>query len=183
MKIKGSIIKSRLAFIEEHFGNGGLKRVIHSLPKNYSTVLSGLVLAMSWYPFELGCALDDAIVKILGKNDITIFEMLGEASAEKNLRGVHKNFLEKNPVDFLKKTPAIYKFYYDKGYREFIQKGPNEGIITTYESETFSVPDCLTVIGWYRKALLMCGAKDVQIKEEKCRARGDNVCSYKIAWK
>ncbi len=42
--------------------------------------------------------------------------------------------------------------------------------------------DCRTVIGWYRKALEMCGAKGVRIVEVACRARGDEVCRYRVSW-
>jgi hypothetical protein len=55
--------------------------------------------------------------------------------------------------------------------------------MTTYEAETFSVPDCLTVAGWYRRALDLCGAQGVSIVEDECRAKGGEVCRYRIAWK
>ena len=42
----------------------------------------------------------------------------------------------------------------------------------TSEAETFSVTDCLTVVGWYKEALKMSGAKHVRIQEEECRAKG-----------
>jgi len=32
------------------------------------------------------------------------------------------------------------------------------------DTETFSAPDCLTVVVWYRKALAMCGFAGVQVK-------------------
>ena len=39
---------------------------------------------------------------------------------------------------------------------------PKEGVLTTYDADTFSAPDCLTVVGWYKKALEMCGVKGVK---------------------
>jgi predicted hydrocarbon binding protein len=55
-------------------------------------------------------------------------------------------------------------------------------VLTTRDAETFSVPDCLTVVGWHRRALEMCGAKQVRIVEEECRARGGTACRYRISW-
>jgi predicted hydrocarbon binding protein len=55
-------------------------------------------------------------------------------------------------------------------------------VFTTYDAETFSAPDCLTVVGWYRKALEMCGVKGVKIVEEECRAKGGAVCRYRVSW-
>ena len=51
-----------------------------------------------------------------------------------------------------------------------------------YDAETFSVPDCLTVIGWYKEALRMCGASKVTIEEVAYRARGDEFCRYEFSW-
>ena len=53
---------------------------------------------------------------------------------------------------------------------------------TTYEAETFSKADCLTVIGWYKRALELCGANNPRVIEDKCRARGDEVCRYRVSW-
>ena len=55
-------------------------------------------------------------------------------------------------------------------------------MLTTRDAETFSKPDCLTVVGWYRRALEMCGAKNVRVLEEECRARGGAVCRYRVSW-
>jgi hypothetical protein len=60
--------------------------------------------------------------------------------------------------------------------------GPAEGVLTTGDAETFSAPDCLTVIGWYSKALEMCGVPGARIIEEECRARGGAVCRYRVRW-
>jgi hypothetical protein len=55
--------------------------------------------------------------------------------------------------------------------------------MTTYEAETFSAADCLTVIGWYKQALELNGAKDVVVVEESCRAKGGPYCRYRFQWK
>ena len=55
--------------------------------------------------------------------------------------------------------------------------------MTTFQAETYSAEDCLTVIGWYKQALKMCGANDVEIIEDTCRARGGEFCRYLLRWK
>ena len=77
---------------------------------------------------------------------------------------------------------AIGRLYYETGRREYQQTGEREGVLTTYEAETFSAADCLTVVGWYRKALELCGASGVQVAEEECRAQGGPVCRYRVSW-
>jgi uncharacterized protein (TIGR02265 family) len=182
-QIKGTILKSRLAFVEQHWGRGGVERVLASLSDEDQRALKA-VFTVKWYPFEIGERLDAAIVDVLGDGRSEVFERLGAASADANLTTLHKQFLSPGrPHVFLGKAPQIYGFYYETGSRSYEQTGERSGVMTTRDAETFSVPDCLTVIGWYRRALEMCGAEGVSIVEDECRARGGEVCRYRIAWK
>ena len=96
---------------------------------------------------------------------------------------MHSGYLTKGDAHgFLAKSPSFYSLYYETGRREYTAVGPKEGVFTTYEAETFSAPDCLTVVGWYRKALEMCGVAAVKIVEEECRAKGGKVCRYRVTW-
>jgi uncharacterized protein (TIGR02265 family) len=178
------VLRSRLAMVEEIAPGGGLERVLGRLePADRETL--GSLLASSWYPFDLGRKLDAAIVDELGGGRPEFFEKLGEASAEKNLGtgGVHRRFLVAgDPHAFLEKAPLVYSFYYDQGHRDYEKVGEREAMLTTHDAETFSAPDCATVVGWYRRALEMCGVTSPRVLEEECRARGGAVCRYRLTW-
>lgn len=181
-QVKGTVLKARLAFIDQHSGAEGRERVLASLPEEDRHELSRL-LPVKWYPFELGKRLDDAIVSVLGGGQSHFFLRLGEASAEQNLAKLHQAFLTRgDPHGFLAKAPQIYRLYYETGRREYQKTGEKEAVLTTYDAETFSAPDCLTVVGWHRRALEMCGATGVRIVEEECRANGGEVCRYRVQW-
>lgn len=184
ISIKGSVLRSRLALVEELAPGDGLRRVLARLGEGERAALESL-LASAWYPFDLGKRLDQAIVDELGGGRAEFFERLGEASAEKNLGkgGVHRSFLVPgDPHAFLAKAPLIYSYYYDKGSRAYERTADHEAVLTTRDAETYSAPDCLTVVGWYRRALEMCGARTPRVVEEECRARGGSVCRYRLSW-
>lgn len=181
-QIKGSVLKGRLHYIEEHWGRDAIQQVLAALPAADAAKLR-LVLTLKWYPFALGEALDEAIVSVLGNGDTGVFDKLGEASAETNLSTVHRSFLTPGrPQAFMAKAPQIFQLYYEQGHRTYEQTGEHSGVLTTYDAEVFSAPDCLTVIGWYRKALTMCGATEVRIEHPQCRAKGADVCRYALSW-
>lgn len=181
-QIKGSVVKSRLAFVEEHFGKEATDRVLATLSESDRKAL-GSVLTVKWYPIDLGTRLDDAIVKVLGNGKAEFFERLGVASAEKNLTSVHKAFVAPgDPHAFLTRTPVIYSMYYEKGRREYEKTGDRSATLTTHDAEAFSAPDCLTIVGWHRRALEMCGASNVRVVEDECRAKGGSVCRYQLSW-
>ncbi len=182
-QIRGAILLTRKYFVRKHFGEAAWRQVLSSLNEEEQNLLGGLIIHVGWYPFEIGERLDKTIVKVLGKGDTKVFEQIGAQSAIENLNGVHWDFIrEGDPQAFMKQANAIYSFYYDKGRRTYEQTGPTSGVMTTYDTETVSAVDCLTVIGWYRTALEMCGAKNIRINEEKCRAKGDPVCQYRFDW-
>lgn len=183
MKIKGLVIQSRKEFVEEHFGAGAWEKVLGALPQADQNALHGVIFAAQWYPFEIGRRVDQAVVKILGGGDKKVFEEMGAKSAKRSLAKEHITFLSPgDPQSFMKKAPMIYRFYYDTGYREYEETGPNSGVMTTYEAESYSALDCLTVIGWYKEALRICGAKNVRVVEEECRATGGSYCRYLFQW-
>ena len=182
LKIKGAVLRSRLAFVEELGGAAAIDRVLANLSSEQQLELRSL-LASKWYPFNLGKRLDEAIVQVLGGGKLEFFQQLGRASAEKNLTGVHKDFLVPgDPHGFLAKAPLVYSFYYDTGRREYQKTGPKQGVLTTFDATTFSAPDCQTIVGWHIRGLEMCGARDVVMIEEECRARGGAVCRYRLSW-
>ncbi len=183
-KVKGAVLLARRALVEKEFGDRAWREVLEALPEPDRERLGGTLLTTSWYPFELNERLDAAIVARVGKGDPKIFEAIGARSAQENLSGPHRAFLTPgNPQRFMSGAGRIYNFYYDTGYRVYEPSGPTSGVMTTYEAGTFSETDCLTVIGWYKKALEMCGAENVVIEEEVCRARGGEHCRYRIGWK
>ncbi len=183
MEIKGLILQSRKDFVVDNFGEEAWGRVLATLSPEDRAQLVELILTAKWYPFEVGERLDKAIVEVLGEGDERFFEEIGAKSAKRSLSKVHKSFLAPgDPQAFLEKADVIYKFYYDTGRREYERTGPNSGVLTTYDAKTFSVSDCLTVIGWYKEALRMCGARNVDIVEDECRARGGSCCRYRVKW-
>jgi hypothetical protein len=184
ISVKGSVLRTRLALVEELAPKDGRDRVLARLAPGERDVLASL-LASAWYPFELGKKLDEAIVEVLGGGRADFFEKLGAASADKNLGpgGVHRSFLVAGDTHaFLAKTPLIYSCYYDQGRRDYEKAGECEAVLTTRDAETFSAPDCLTVVGWYKRALAMCGARAPRVVEEECRATGGSVCRYRLSW-
>lgn len=183
MQVKGGVLQARKDLVEKEFGAGAWQRVLAALPEEHRKTLEGGVFKVSWYPLALSRAVDDAIVKLLARGDRRYFEALGAASARANLTTVHRDLLAPgDPQAFLRRAPTVYRFYYDVGHREYEPTGPTSGVLTTLDAETFSELDCLTVIGWYRVALEMCGAKDVVIRETACRAKGAPHCRYELTW-
>lgn len=180
--IKGSVLKSRLAFIEQRLGKIGVARIVGRLPKEDREILDGILLPAGWYPFETSERLTIAIAQELGDGD-EVYKELGRSSAEMNLSASQRVYVrERNPHGLLKAAASIYRLYYASGERVYDRLGDTKAVLRTTGSETYSREDCLTIVGWHERAITMCGGKNARVKESKCRAKGDPCCEYMCEW-
>jgi len=181
VKVKGGLLLSLFAFIREQLGEEGLQRVMNRLSEADRTVCKSIHTG-GWYSFDLNERIDTAIAAEVGMGD-DVFLLMGEKSAVQNLTGPHRALLsDGDPHGFLRRTPQIYQMYYDTGRRTYEKTGERTAVLRTYDAPTFSAHDCLTVAGWHRKAIEMCGGQRVRIAETKCRANGAELCEYTCEW-
>jgi uncharacterized protein (TIGR02265 family) len=181
MRVKGGVTKSRLEFVRDRGGEPAVEKVLARLSESDREVCAHVLTAM-WYPFALNSRLDEAIAAEMGIGE-EIFLLIGEKSASHNLSAAHRAFIvDRDPHGLLRRASQIYQMYYDTGRRTYEKLGPTKAQLTTWESQTYSKHDCLTVIGWHRKAIEMCGGTNVRVTETKCRANGADSCEYLCEW-
>ncbi|WP_370459084.1 TIGR02265 family protein [Aggregicoccus sp. 17bor-14] len=175
---------TRLNMLRQHGGQGRVDEVLKRLPEADRLALRGMILPIAWYPLEMNLRLDAAIADVLSPEDrARAFKDMGRASAEDNLKGAHHVFLRPGDPHFLLSQAAqIYRFYYAVGHRTYEKTGPQTAVIRTFDAETVTEADCLTIIGWHEKAVEMSGGKNVQITHGKCRASDAPHCEYHISW-
>lgn len=178
--IKGGVLLSRLSLLRQRGGEACVARVLGRLTPQDRALVSGVVLPFGWYPFGAGSRFDEAIAAELGEG---IFRELGAASAADNLGDVHKSYVRSgDPHGLLKQAPSIYRLYYDSGYRTYERLGDRKAMLRTFDSTTFTRTDCLTIAGWYEKAIELCGGQRARVTELRCRSQGDPLCEYRCEW-
>jgi uncharacterized protein (TIGR02265 family) len=183
-KTKGMILLARREFVETRWGAEGWEKVLERLSAEDQQVLRGLILAISWYPLELNIRLDQAIAAVHSPHDREqIFLEMGRASAEVNMLKLHPSYVKAgDPKHLLDNTGRIYESYYDSGYRTCEMLSETSAVLKTHEAQNVTSEDCLTVVGWYQKAIEICGGKDVKVRETKCRVDGAPYCEYLCEW-
>lgn len=182
--VKGSVLQSRLDFVRRERGPEAVVSVLARVSDADRAVLTRALLPFAWYPFETNDRLDESIAAEFGVGE-QVFLLLGEASARDNLTSASQlqYIRDKNPHALLKQTSTIYKVYYDTGYRTYERVSDTEAVLRTLEAVSFSRGDCLTVVGWHKQAIEMCGGLDARVRELHCRARGDELCEYTCTWR
>jgi uncharacterized protein (TIGR02265 family) len=182
--VGGNIILARRTFVLDRGGSELWERILGRLPAADAVQLRRTLLVTSKYPLELNRHLDEAIAEELypGEPDRAFVEM-GRKSAEVNLGGPHKAFVRNgDPHHLLGFTETIYSYYYGEGRRTYEKTGPTSAVLITHEAPLSTPADCLTVVGWYERALELSSAHAVKVIEVRCRSRGGAVCEYHLSW-
>jgi hypothetical protein len=184
-RVKGRILLARLSYLRRKAPMGSIDRVLARLSVEDRTILHGEIVESDSYPFELNQRLDEAIAaEVSPSNSDTVFLDMGRVSAEANLLGSQRSLITKGDCHgFLSQAPEIYRLYYDVGRRTYERVDDNTGLIRTFQAENVTRQDCLTVAGWYGRALEICGGCEVRVTDERCRVRGDSFCQYRCEWR
>ena len=180
----GHIFLARLNYLRTLAGEPLVDRVLARLSKDDQATLRGLILPISWFPIELNDRLDQAMADELsrGDRDLVFLEM-GRASADANLGGPHKGFVQKgDPHYLLRMVPQNYRLSYTQGHMEYEVKAPNAGIARVFGAHYTQRSHCLTNLGWLKRGIELSGGKQARATDPMCTARGDPHCEYHVGW-
>ena len=183
-RIRGTVLRARLQYVRDHGGEERLREVLGRLSEADRAELAGMILPVAWYSLALNLRLDAAIAAVLSPGDPKrVFLEMGRASADANLTGNQRPYVrEGDPHFLLSAAPRIYATYYAVGRRTYEKVGEKSVILRTFDAETVSANDCLTVVGWHVRAIELCGGRDVKVVETQCRAQGAPHCEYHCDW-
>jgi hypothetical protein len=182
--VGGNIILARRKFLLDRGGEQLWERVLRHLPEDDAKQLRRTLLVTGTWPLALNLRLDEAIAKELYPRDPQrAFLEMGRASAEVNLSGPQRAFLKQgDPHGLLSFAETIYAYYYGEGRRTYEKTSSTSGTLTTWEAPPATPGDCLTVVAWHQRAIELSGGLNAQVRETKCRSRGDAVCEYQCSW-
>ena len=182
--VRGLSLIAAIKYIQQNFEEEGLNRIIEQLEgDDRETVTKDKIKAMSWYPKKTFSNLMKITEKTYGKGDCNICRRIGRFDAEKTFSGLYRAFIEfGNPHSVIRKAPLAWRTLNDTGDLEISKlsdkyvKGKISGV---------NEPDkciCYNLSGYFERVLEMSGAKNVEMKEIKCRCEGDEYCEYEIKW-
>jgi uncharacterized protein (TIGR02265 family) len=184
-KVKGTLVLARMKYLRAQ-GRESAERVLRRLAQVDQTVLRGMLLPSTWYPADLLVRLEMTIAAVLANGDRrALFVDMGQFSADMNLGGdgVQRPYLrEGDPHFLLRNVPRMYASQHTAGTRVYEQVGLNGAIIRTLDGDEPDAEDCLTAVGWLRRAVELSGGRSVVVEETQCRARGGTCCEYVARW-
>ncbi len=183
--VKGTLLVARMKYLRAQ-GAEAAERVLRRLSQADQAVFRGMLLPSTWYAADLLLRLELTIAAVLARGDRrALFLDMGQFAAETNLgaKGVQRPYLkEDDPHFLLGNVPRMYSAQHTDGTRSYEATGPRSAVIRTVDGAQPDAEDCLTAVGWLRRAIELSGGSSVSVEETSCRARGATSCDFVCSW-
>ncbi len=186
MRVKGTVFKSTIKFVKEHWGEMGFQKVLSNLTDEESSLLSLTVSNASWYPFEVYINFSMSIEKEFGSGDLSLMRQIGGYSASEGLNSGYKIiFRMGNPFFITKIAQKAYSMYFDVGKLELIEENHDEKYVILKLSEISEIHDfhLERISGWIEQTFIMTGGHNPNVKIIKKNNEGEKFVLFKGAWK
>ena len=184
--VKGTLIIARMKYLRAQ-GQEAAERVLRRMTQADQQILRGMLLPSTWYPADLLMRFELTIAAVLAKGDRrALFVDMGHFSADTNLgpTGTQRPYLrEGDPHFLLRNVPRMYASQHSGGTRTYEQTGAKSAVVRTIEAGgEVNADDCLTAVGWLRRAIELSGGRSVSVDETRCRTKGAPCCEYVCNW-
>jgi uncharacterized protein (TIGR02265 family) len=183
--VKGTLLVARMKYLRAR-GPDDTERVLRRMSSEDQQILRGMILPSSWYPADLVVRLELTAAALLSRGDRRqLFVDMGRFTADTNLgpNGVQRPYVKDgDPHYLLRNVPQMYSAQHGGGTRTSEAIGPKSAVVRTVAGEEPSADDCLTAVGWLKRAIEISGGRIVSVEETRCRARGADACEYVCRW-
>lgn len=180
---RGIAFLAAMKYIKQNYGEEGFAKVLESLPPEDRDVITGKLNPVTLYPMKAYISLLSATDKIFGKGDYALCSDIGRFEANETFSGLYKVFLEVgNPQAVIGKASLAWRTLHDAGSLE-VERTSDKYV----KGKVIDFPDshkafCNVLLGYFAKVIEMSGAKDLDVKEIKCRVNGDDYCEFEVRW-
>jgi hypothetical protein len=184
--VHGSIIGSRLTFVEQRWGSAFRQYLIDKLPIKERKQIKNSIFENRWFEFSILDLIDNTIRDEMAEGDREILHELGRFSADYNYHRLPASLISLPPVEMLKNSFRIKALFQDFGdfqldYMNRIDNLMTASLVYRYPPE-ISHNYCKSALGYLERLMELSGYNVVAIKETHCQSRGDNEHRYKLAW-
>ena len=184
VKVKGRTLSDSLDGMRARQGDAAVAALIATLDPAVRDALRGAIIVSDWYPLEVLTTLLEADVKMHDRGNASVLVARTEAVVDRQLRGVYRIFIRLgSPEWVVKRIAAIHENYFDGVRIEPQLLEGNRAVIryTGFEPRHAIVQHA--IVGFYRKALEISGAKHVETQFTVAIGAGDRPAELQVSWR
>jgi hypothetical protein len=164
--VKGLVLLSRFEYLDFKQGTGELKKLVKKTSTDEANFVRQPVDGANLYPEEILVRVDEALLADHFDNNLEEFFILGQWNARNNLAKYFGLYMDEGgPKAFLDQFARLRESLIGSGEMT-ISESSNDKLLVVIEYEQ-PVPKsvCLSEQGFMSEGLVLCGAKNLKIKE------------------
>jgi hypothetical protein len=183
VQIKGSAIKETINQIKSRSGEDALQKILALLDEETRKICQGEIYSSSWYPLDLFTRFLEVEIRVLAGGREEMITRGSETVIEKQLRGIYKAFVKLGSPEFvIKRIAAVHETYFQGVPIEVHVRGPGRAVVRYAGFEKQHRIMGFAIIGFFKKALEISGAKDVILRFTIPIEEGKAFAELSIAW-
>jgi hypothetical protein len=169
-------------FVEKKYGSGAWANIRRELADRHGLRVDLVLHPKGWYPTEAFARALDLGRELYGPEDFC--ERFGEAAAEYELSLFSRFILRfTSPYWLIEHGNDVWRRSHNTGYWSCDREKPLHFAGTLHDFGYPHVGHCRSLVGWFRRACAMTGARDVAIDHVFCRARSGPACIFDGRWR
>lgn len=183
LHIKGTAVLDTLKAIEARAGKAELDKIISHLDPETRGIFQQPISPSTWYSCDaFSRFLEADIRETAGGNEQELVKR-AEAVIEKQLSGIYKMFVRLGSPEFvIRRIAAVHSTYFDGVQIIPEMKGPNSATIQYVGFSRGHRIMGFVILGFFRKALEISGAKKVDVHFTVPIDAGEQFCELALAW-
>src|SRR5580658_11327536 len=183
VQFKGTAIKDTIQQIKSRAGEDALQKILGLLDEETRKVLEGEIFSSTWYSLDLFTRFLEIEIRVLADGNEEMVTRGSEAVIERQLRGIYKAFVKLGSPEFvIKRIAAVHATYFQGVSIDVQRPSPNQALVryTGFEKQHRIMG--FAIVGFFKKALEISGAKDVVIYFSTPIEEGKGYSELSIAW-
>lgn len=183
VQIKGSAIKETINQIKSRSGEDALQKILGLLDEETRIICQDEIYSSSWYPLDVFTRFLEVEIRVLADGKEEMITRGSEVVIEKQLRGIYKAFVKLGSPEFvIKRIAAVHATYFQGVPIEVHLQGSGKALVryTGFEKQHRIMG--FAIIGFFKKALEISGAKDVVLSFTVPIEEGKTFAELSIAW-
>ncbi len=183
VQIKGSAIKETINQIKTRSGEDAFQKILGLLDEETRKICEGEIFASTWYSLDLFTRFLEIEIRVLADGNEEMVTRGSEAVIERQLRGIYKAFVKLGSPEFvIKRIAAVHATYFQGVPIDVQLQGHGKALIkyTGFEKQHRIMG--FAIIGFFKKALEISGAKDLVIYFATPIEEGKGYSELSISW-
>jgi len=185
VEIKGTAVSDTIKGIKKRFGDQTYKNIVDQLKGETRTLFErSLILASNWYSLDAFAQFLEMFLKVAVQGNEQELIKRSEVVIERQLSGIYKWFVKLGSPEFvLNRISAVHRTYFQGVSIEVNLPSPGRAILkyTGFAKQHRLIGPI--IIGFYRKALEISGAKEVKAEFISLIEDDRGYCELLLSWK